>query len=239
MIRKDITGKRYGRWCVVCHVAGRKWLCRCDCGSEKHIASNSLNSGDSKSCGCMRREEQLLAAIAGMEGKQFGYLTAETVVGKQGGHLVWQCSCVCGNYCRVAATNLKTGKQQSCGCYRRQTCGNNFRTHGLSHIFKSSGRYKQIRLERQRTYDNAWSHGLERQLRELQPTCVVCHATDNLSTDHVRPLSKGYGLQPGNAVRLCMSCNSQKHAKDLDELPLAVAEKIAAAAADFAACIGA
>jgi len=32
------------------------WLCRCFCGSEKEIDNNSLLSGSSRSCGCLRDE---------------------------------------------------------------------------------------------------------------------------------------------------------------------------------------
>jgi 5-methylcytosine-specific restriction endonuclease McrA len=74
---------------------------------------------------------------------------------------------------------------------------------------------------------------MEEALRWLQPACVLCGADDCLSTDHVRPLSKGFGLEPGNAVTLCISCNSTKHDKDLDELPPDVAMKLLAEAKRF------
>lgn len=37
------------------------WLYRCVCGTEKVIAKYSVQSGDSKSCGCLRKE--LISAI--------------------------------------------------------------------------------------------------------------------------------------------------------------------------------
>jgi hypothetical protein len=33
-----------------------RWFCRCDCGSEVSIMSNSLRSGRTNSCGCIRSE---------------------------------------------------------------------------------------------------------------------------------------------------------------------------------------
>jgi len=60
-IQESILGKRFGRLVVVGPVIKNKWgniyrLCRCDCGKEKMIYVNSLVSGHSKSCGCLRKE---------------------------------------------------------------------------------------------------------------------------------------------------------------------------------------
>lgn len=33
-----------------------RWLCRCVCGSEKIVSTNSLRQGKVKSCGCLNRE---------------------------------------------------------------------------------------------------------------------------------------------------------------------------------------
>lgn len=58
-IKKDLTGKRFGRLLVIepsiknGHLA---WKCRCDCGNEVIVPSRSLNSGNTKSCGCLKHE---------------------------------------------------------------------------------------------------------------------------------------------------------------------------------------
>jgi hypothetical protein len=57
-IRKDITGKRFGRWTVL-HIYEpnhRRWVCRCECGNTKSILRSTLVCGESKSCGCSRSE---------------------------------------------------------------------------------------------------------------------------------------------------------------------------------------
>ena len=58
--KKDLTGQRFGRLIVI-REAGRKcgyvaWLCRCDCGGEVVVTSSHLRSGNTQSCGCLRRE---------------------------------------------------------------------------------------------------------------------------------------------------------------------------------------
>lgn len=32
------------------------WLCRCDCGNQKVVKSEELKNGDTKSCGCLNKE---------------------------------------------------------------------------------------------------------------------------------------------------------------------------------------
>ncbi len=55
---KDITGRRYGRLVAIRWVSARptRWLCRCDCGTEKVICSELLAVGNTNSCGCLRTE---------------------------------------------------------------------------------------------------------------------------------------------------------------------------------------
>ena len=57
MSRKiDLTGKTFGRLTVLEQAAGRKWVCKCECGTVKEIFAQSLTKGVTKSCGCLQRE---------------------------------------------------------------------------------------------------------------------------------------------------------------------------------------
>jgi len=58
----DRTGQVFGRLIVKAYVdkdsKGRSvWLCICLCGGAAKISGTNLNSGDTKSCGCLRREQ--------------------------------------------------------------------------------------------------------------------------------------------------------------------------------------
>lgn len=57
--REKLIGKRYGKLEVIARAGITKnrnaiWLCRCDCGTEKEIASDNLRDGVRGSCGCTR-----------------------------------------------------------------------------------------------------------------------------------------------------------------------------------------
>lgn len=56
---KDLTGQRFGRLTAVECVGMDKhskamWRCLCDCGEETTVSSGNLNSGATKSCGCLK-----------------------------------------------------------------------------------------------------------------------------------------------------------------------------------------
>jgi len=55
---EDITGQRFGRLVVTgCNSSkrgGGTWICLCDCGRNKIVDANSLKSGHTQSCGCLR-----------------------------------------------------------------------------------------------------------------------------------------------------------------------------------------
>jgi len=49
-------GDKFGRLTVVKYAGNGKQVCRCDCGNETIVATVTLTSGHTKSCGCLRRE---------------------------------------------------------------------------------------------------------------------------------------------------------------------------------------
>src|SRR5260370_1427160 len=59
---KLFSGKRVARWTLVESLEGRRWRCRCDCGTNRDVASNNLltalrgGTGGSRSCGCLKAE---------------------------------------------------------------------------------------------------------------------------------------------------------------------------------------
>ncbi len=57
----NLVGQRFGKLAVVRFVGLNKyryalWECRCDCGESVLIPSGKLRTGNSKSCGCLKRE---------------------------------------------------------------------------------------------------------------------------------------------------------------------------------------
>jgi hypothetical protein len=60
----NLTGQKFNLLTVI-KISGRKgkekrilWQCSCDCGNTCHITSNKIKSGETKSCGCLRKLKQ-------------------------------------------------------------------------------------------------------------------------------------------------------------------------------------
>jgi len=69
---KDLSGQKFGLLTVICeapkHVfpsggADRKWHCLCECGNISTPFETGLKSGNSTSCGCIRRTKTSLRNI--------------------------------------------------------------------------------------------------------------------------------------------------------------------------------
>ena len=58
---RDLVNQRFGRLLVINKIGSNKynnviWLCKCDCGNCVEVTSNSLKSGKTRSCGCLKKD---------------------------------------------------------------------------------------------------------------------------------------------------------------------------------------
>ena len=115
-------GQRFGRWTIldryVFSARGeKKYLCRCDCGTERYVLERSLKYGGSQSCGCLRKERAYQATAYNLLGQTFGELR---VIGRSRKRTemgaYWTCLCSCGYTCEATAAELVSGRKTHCGC---------------------------------------------------------------------------------------------------------------------------
>lgn len=121
-----LTGQRFGRWTVLDDyitverktggIKERKWLCRCECGTERYVLERGLLYGGSQSCGCLTRERFREATTLSLAGKTFGDLTVLEQVEERSpqGGVQWRCRCSCGEEYIIAGTLLVTGRVSHC-----------------------------------------------------------------------------------------------------------------------------
>lgn len=116
----DYIRKQFGRLTVIEEApnAGRRtrWKCQCECGSLCIVRTDELRSGDTESCGCLRKD----LIFEDITGKKFGYLTAlECLYTKTSGTTyTWKCICDCGNVCEIDGKSLRNLHTKSCGCHK-------------------------------------------------------------------------------------------------------------------------
>lgn len=234
-LKFDLIGQQFGKLTVLGigrhgkHRGDRYWICRCECGNEKEILGRSLRHSNVKSCGCLQHQvghKQLID----LSDKRFGRLTVlfrdGTTKHRQP---IWVCLCDCGRRIKTTGFNLRRGSTKSCGCLNRDVKIARFWKHGLSHTTY----YKTMYRERKILESKIWTNQMQQCLNVFFPVCVLCGSHKKLATDHVRPLSKGFFLYPGNAVRLCKSCNSRKSDKLPEQLSLETSSRLLLAAEKF------
>jgi len=121
---KAYVGKRFGKLTVTEYagkVAGmHRWKCLCDCGSETIVGQTLLQTGKTKSCGCL-----VNPPVKDLTGRKFGRLTVVSYEGNKNRQYFWRCVCECGNETVVRQYNLLAGRTKSCGCLQSSTLTEN------------------------------------------------------------------------------------------------------------------
>lgn len=125
----NLAGQRFGRLVAISidksslgDGKGARWLCRCDCGTEKLILARCLKHGITRSCGCLNKDK-----LHDITGTRFGRLVAIKFVGRENNSSKWLCRCDCGNEVVRGYESLKSNHEHSCGCYFKE--GNMYRKH--------------------------------------------------------------------------------------------------------------
>ena len=125
--RKDWVGKRIGNITVLEKTDERYrqyiiWKCKCDCGKEVLISTNTLEKYRTLDCGCglSGRIKRKKNTDEDRTGEVFYHLTVLGLakIGTNHG-LIWRCQCECGNIIEVGDSYLVQGFQRSCGCKSR------------------------------------------------------------------------------------------------------------------------
>ena len=117
---KFVAGDKVGRWTILgdCTLSSRnerKWLCLCDCGTERYVLERSLLYGGSISCGCLRKERASEVNSPDLTGKQFGDLIViRKLSNSKHGTSRWLCKCSCGADYVVQGSLLITGRRTRC-----------------------------------------------------------------------------------------------------------------------------
>jgi len=167
--REDITGQRFGRLVAVRPGAPRKWLFRCDCGTEKEMQSANVKSGNTTSCGCARKNR-----FRDILGATYGKLTAVEYLGNG----TWRWQCDCGNTTKARFSDVENRKKNSCGCHR-YTANGHYDNHDPETV-RTISEFKRRTVFHRLGYDGQSLAQLSEQLGESPKTLLktILHTGD-------------------------------------------------------------
>lgn len=205
MIKTDLTGQRFGKLTVIKFVGRNKygnslWECRCDCGGIKTANASNLRDGCTKSCGCIRKPEDLT-------GKRFGKLAViELGNSDKWGNRQWRCLCDCGNEKMISTYSLTKGIAKSCGCLKKGKGAFNF----LYSSYQIGARRRNL----------CWELTKE-QFKELVISdCFYCGAKPNqlgvknknglFIHNGIDRVDNNKGYTTINCITSCKNCNQAK-----------------------------
>lgn len=154
----DLTGKRFGKLLVLRKSEkkttshGCVWVCKCDCGKETYAGTNDLNSGNKKSCGCLRTEVNH-SRLADLTGKRFGRLVVVEKANGPNNRTLWHCRCDCGGETYSKPSDLTHGRTKSCGCLNLEHSVQIGKAHLINIIGKKFGKLTVVeRIDDTLTY---------------------------------------------------------------------------------------
>ncbi len=116
---KDIAGQEFGKLTALKRDGRNKagtiaWSFLCGCGNVVTISKKRVTGGNTKSCGCIRKEVERTKPTD-IEGKKFNKLTAVSYIDKRRTHR-WLFRCECGSLVIRNKSAVVTGKTKDCGC---------------------------------------------------------------------------------------------------------------------------
>lgn len=108
----------------------------------------------------------------------------------------WECMCDCGRPTVVTASNLKSGRTQSCGCIARERASRQLKTHGMSRTpeyFAWSQMRARCRDKKHQAYKDyggrgiyvcpEWDRGFAAFLRDMGTRPTPKHSLDRIDND--------------------------------------------------------
>lgn len=142
MLRKDLTGQKFGRLTAIEPGSpakiGKKrkhrttWICECECGNRITVMTSNLLRGNSTSCGCKTLFDEKYNFVD-LTGKIFGFLTVVKRLPEKTKYrgVLWECRCTCGEIVNLPSNSLTSGNNITC---RSAKCRKNWHNPRVGEI---------------------------------------------------------------------------------------------------------
>lgn len=226
-IAVDHSGARFGRLLVVKKVdkdrfGNSRYLCRCDCKNEIIVLGCSLTKGDTKSCGCYRKEvtsknRRKLGGVIKRNIALFDTYAKQLLPMEK----VRRYPRISGEVLQVICYNCKKWFTPKLTDVKRRIMAISGKISGEQHFYCSDDckhtcdvfwqitRRKSEIVSNRPYVDPEWRHmALERDGYE----CQICGSKINIDVHHIEPATQNPILSNDvdNAITLCKNCHYGK-----------------------------
>lgn len=122
-----MLGNTYGELIVIQEFSDtdkKKCVCKCSCGKVVEKSRRDVKSGNTSSCGCLKKRLAQERYTKDLTGQRFGKLLVKELIKdyefatSDGAY--WLCLCDCGKEKVIHRNGLLNGNTSSCGCLRGQ-----------------------------------------------------------------------------------------------------------------------
>lgn len=236
-IKEDLTNKKFGRLTALERIDNNKWRCICDCGKERFVCTYLLQNGNTKSCGCTRRENA--TPLTNLLGKKIGKLTVlkfDKTINKyyktRRFDVVyvhyWICECECGNLKSISHKSLiRKNFTKSCGCLASESTSKRSTkpNAGFNRVYAGY-------LNRCNTYNVEFKLSVDEFYNLTQQNCFYC----NIEPLQIKPawsknvkpfiyngvdrIDSNKGYLKDNSVACCSRCNYAKGDMNVEDYKL-------------------
>lgn len=225
MKKLNLTGQTFGKLTVESHTPDGFALCKCSCGKLRKVRGFYLTSGNTQSCGCLRKESQLTNLVGEIIGN-YTVISFDKEI-KKGKKVInyWICKCDCGTIKSVThRTLMKRNNVQNCGCKSKDDL--------IRRSSNPDAGYKKVYrsyITRAKTYKIDFSLTDDEFYSLTQNKCYYCgiepsrisKAWSKYSPDFiyngVDRIDSNIGYTVENCVTCCTKCNYAKSTMSLDE----------------------
>jgi phage pi2 protein 07 len=226
-IRLNLLNQKFGKLTVISEESKEDktthWRCGCECGRQVIVSTTSLRSGNTRSCGCLRRET--LSKFKDLTGMRIGRLTVvkfhkyEYSKGLNRRNF-WWCKCDCGKEKSINHYSLCKEKTLSCGCLQREI--NIQKSHrpeaGFNKVYRSY-------THRARKEGKLFSLNPNDFFRLTQENCNYCNTPPSQISKTMTPfiyngidrIDSNLGYTIENCVPCCKICNYAKGSMTVEQ----------------------
>lgn len=220
----DLTNRKVGKLTVVALSNYRKdrcyyWECVCECGKLTTVKATSLIRGNTKSCGCLKKN-----AFVDYTGQTFGKLTLLEYIGKNKYNChKYRVACSCGTIFQAEGNDVVSQKIKSCGCGKIEA--SKARANPL--VAVQNNLYSDYKIKAK---NRKLSFEIDKKdfIELTQKPCYLCGIVgSNTKFSNNKEFSwnyngvdrvdnnKGYTLE--NCKPCCYTCNQAKHRLSVSE----------------------